>query len=861
MLSNLFRTDPRRTILLLVVVLISTVSGVVAEDRPQSLELSRPVRGFEFLPIVGQKAGLFGNETGNFEAWVYPLKILRNFHLNFLTEGRVLPAETLARTLIVRPESATIVYSGDTFSVRETMFVPVQESGAVITFEVDTVQPLEIEAIFQRDFQLMWPAAVGGTYISWDANLRAFYFGEEQKKYAAYVGSPTVSGYREEYVTNYSASGESSLRLGATNKGKDTKLIAIAGSMQGPAEAEKTYRHLVDEHANLLQQSADYYRNYLAQTVNLELPDTKLQTAYDWSRISMLQGVVASPFLGEGLVAGYRTSGDSGRPGFAWFFGRDSLWTDMALDASGDYATTRTALDFLSKYQREDGKVEHEIAQSASLVPWFRNFPYAYASADATPLYIITMNDYAMHSGDVAFVQEKWDSIWKAYQFLRSTYDAQGFPQNFGIGHGWVEGGPLLPVKAELYQVGLGAEALRSLASLARLAKKNDVAPGLEQDFEKLKTALNEAFWSAEKKFFAYAIDKDSKRMDTASVLTTVPMWFGVLDEKKTEATIDQLAEYDHQTDWGMRIISSNDPHYNPGGYHFGAVWPLFTGWASVGEYRYHRALPAYANLRANALQVLDGSLGHVTEVLSGDYYQQLSTSSPHQIWSAAMVVSPLLRGMLGLEENAASQSLSFSPHLPADWTWLSVRNVHVADCVLSLEYHKAMDGITLEIKNGAASKCSVEFSPGLSLRAEVVGAELNDHKVDTKTAANSYDQHVIVRAPVEKGTTTIRIRTRDDFGVSVAAAMPALGSSSQGLRITSETWSANHASLELGVSGIPGHAYDLAVWNVAQITSLDGAEVIKSDHGESGLRVRFPASASSPYSHSKVTIHFSAKK
>ena len=54
---------------------------------------------------MGQRAGLFGNETGNFEAWIYPLKILRDFHLNFLVDGRTIPAEALARTLTVRPES------------------------------------------------------------------------------------------------------------------------------------------------------------------------------------------------------------------------------------------------------------------------------------------------------------------------------------------------------------------------------------------------------------------------------------------------------------------------------------------------------------------------------------------------------------------------------------------------------------------------------------------------------------------------------------------------------------------------------------------------------------------------------------
>ena len=97
----------------------------------------------------------------------------------------------------------------------------------------------------------------------------------------------------------------------------------------------------------------------------------------------------------------------------------------------------------------------HEISQGANFVPWFKDYPYGYASADATPLYVIAVNDYVSQSGDVAFAQQQWDSLWRAYQFLKSTYDQNGFPKNFGIGHGWVEGGPLLPVQSEFYQSGL----------------------------------------------------------------------------------------------------------------------------------------------------------------------------------------------------------------------------------------------------------------------------------------------------------------------------------------------------------------------------------------------------------------------
>src|SRR5580765_7487372 len=108
--------------LLFASLLPSAVPATAAEQRAHTLELSRPVRTWEFLSVVGTHAGLLGNEAGRMEAWVYPLKLLRDLRLQFHTEGRVLPAETLARTLITRPESSTIVYSSDTFSVRETFF-------------------------------------------------------------------------------------------------------------------------------------------------------------------------------------------------------------------------------------------------------------------------------------------------------------------------------------------------------------------------------------------------------------------------------------------------------------------------------------------------------------------------------------------------------------------------------------------------------------------------------------------------------------------------------------------------------------------------------------------------------------------
>jgi glycogen debranching enzyme len=829
-------------------------------ESPKPLELTRAVRPWEFLSAVGTRAGLLGNEAGRMEAWVYPLKIFRNFHLNFLVNGQTLPADSLARTLITRPESSTIVYTGDTFSVRETFFVPVKEPGAVILLEVETETPVEIEAAFHRDFQLEWPAALGATYIGWDSGLKAFAFGEEQRKFAAIVGSPTAQNAEEEFQTNYSESQENSFRLGPVGKGKTTRAIVIAGSMTGRADAESEYRKLASSYNEMLRESAQYYRDYLKETVSVELPDSEIQQAYDWSRVSLVQGMVTNPFLGAGLVAGYRTSGESQRPGFAWYFGRDSFWTSLALNAEGDFANTKTALEFVSKFQREDGKIPHEISQGANFVNWFKDYPYPYASADATPLYIIAVNDYVTNSGDTAFAKEKWASLWKAYQFLKSTYDARGLPQNQGVGHGWVEGGPLLPVKSEFYQSGLSAEALRALANLARFAGQTDSATALESEFAKQWPLVNDSFWIADKKRFAFALDKNDKQVDEPTVLTTVPMWFGLPSEATAIPAIQQLTDVDLQTDWGMRIISNRSAVFSGGGYHYGSVWPLFTGWASVAEYRYHQEFPAYENLRANALLALDGSLGHVTEVLSGDYYQALATSSPHQIWSAAMVVSPLLKGMFGLEKDATKKSLTFVPHVPADWTNFKINNVRVGDSVLNLTYQKTLDEITLEITR-TGGECTLDFEPTLANTALIGRVVVNGKPTTYDQRMLAEHHHLRIKVALNEGKNVVHIPVANDFGVSYAFRLPELGTTSSDLRILSEKMEDVTAPMELVTAGRAGATYDLAVWNSSMIESVRGAELVKDASGGTKLRIHFEGKAGEEYPHLRVVIFFHPPK
>ena len=68
------------------------------------------------------------------------------------------------------------------------------------------------------------------------------------------------------------------------------------------------------------------------------------------------------------------------------------------------------------------------ITKCSGLVSWFKDYPYPYASADATPLFILAMNDYVRSERRLGICErQEWDNLWRAYQFLRSTYDEQGF--------------------------------------------------------------------------------------------------------------------------------------------------------------------------------------------------------------------------------------------------------------------------------------------------------------------------------------------------------------------------------------------------------------------------------------------------
>src|SRR5439155_4508076 len=138
----------------------------------------------------------------------------------------------------------------------------------------------------------------------------------------------------------------------------------------------------------------------------------------------------------------------------------------------------------------------HEISQSAPLIRWFTDYSYPWASAHATPLYIIGHADYWRASGDPDFIRKNWDSIVNAYRFTAKTdTDGNGLIENTGVGHGWVEGGALYPPHEEIYLQGLWIEASLGIAELAEQMNDSALAAAARANAERTRAAVEKTYW------------------------------------------------------------------------------------------------------------------------------------------------------------------------------------------------------------------------------------------------------------------------------------------------------------------------------------------------------------------------------
>ena len=153
-------------------------------------------------------------------------------------------------------------------------------------------------------------------------------------------------------------------------------------------------------------------------------------------------------------------------------------------------------------------EIIHEWSQTADLVDW-KSLPYAFASADATPLFLMAANDYLQISGDEKFIKEHWESFEKAWNFEGSRdSDGDGIYENTE-GSGWVESWfPRMPHQ-EIYLAALDQQASTAFANIAKSTGHTKLAEDAHDRAGRIADQLEKEYFQPEAKFYAFSRNAD----------------------------------------------------------------------------------------------------------------------------------------------------------------------------------------------------------------------------------------------------------------------------------------------------------------------------------------------------------------
>ena len=710
-----------------------------------SLTLHSTETVHRFIAAHGRRGMVVGYASESIEGWIYPFRIFHDYRTTFRVQGSGQYVSGVAREVTVNPESITRVYSARGFTVCETLFVPLDEAGFVILYQTTSPLPLHIDITFRPDLDLMWPGGIGGQSYGWDAHRHAFIMQESSGRFSALVGSPTTTNHSDpnSYARPWEVDRVLSLGLDIpANSGGQMFPLIVTLTAPPYYDGSKTYDTLLARTPALYNEAVIHYRDLVARGVQLKTPDPKVNLAYNWARIALDQAYVCNPWLGCGLVAGYGPSRDTRRPQYAWFFGGDALNNTWALEASGDYALTRDAIRFIQKYQnKKSGEIFHELSQSAGLIDWFKDYPYAYRHTDVSAMYLVAFRNLLRSSGDMGLLRESWDSLQGAYRYLVSRIDPSDGLVTVPPG-GW--GGDETidqPVVKDVYLESIWVTGAEAFEELARLMGSRALARDAHTRAQKARASLAAKFWDPSRDFFYYGYSGRGQVLRQELSQVNWGIWLGSFDADISERALDHLAGKQWQTAWGTRSVPTDDPLYLPESYGHGSVWPLGTGVQALVFYRYHRPADAGKLVRALVNETFFNSLGHVPEVFSGDADRELDVSVPEQIWSSGMVITSLMKGLLGLEPDAMSSELRWEPHLPRDWSGVTIENLIVGQTTLTLEMKQSKTKITLNVEE-RGSPVHITFAPEIPRATKRLRATLSGSPLKVSTHLYQQDAH-----------------------------------------------------------------------------------------------------------------------
>ncbi len=832
----------------------SISSFAIERDEVILHRLAQPNTYFD---KVGRRFAILGYESGTFEAWAYPLKLVRNFEFSFLLKNSTRPiqAKEIVRFVDVSPAATVLTCAYQSFTVRVIFVTAIEEPGAVILLDVDATEPLTIVAGFLPVLQPMWPAGIGGQYATWDGSLKAYLISEPTRTNHAFVGSPAAQGisYTPAHMLSDTPN-EFTIVIEKPEEARGKFIpIILTGGKGKREDIRRIYEKLAADPGAVYAAAKEYYRDLRRNTLSLKTPVRKLDLSLEWAKVSYDNLRVHNPDLGRGLVAGLGVSGTGGRPGFGWFFGTDAYLNSLSLSSMGALDAAKEALAFTQKWQREDGKMAHELSQAAGYINWFKDYHYGYIHGDTTPFYIVAVHDYYLKSDDKEFVRMSWPSLLRAYEWCLTTDgDGDGLMDNRKAGLGALEFGSLTGIQTDIYLATVWIRAAFSMGKLAGAVGEKNVARRAAADHEKALRSFEAKFWDEENGQYVFAFNAEDEQVKELTPWCAVPFVWKIGSPERTAKALEKICSSEMTTDWGVRILSDKSSLYEPLNYNYGAVWPFLTGYAAVALFQHNHSLQGFHLLMSNAEHIFDNALGHSTELYSGALHVWPQEAVAHQGFSTGGVVLPLVRGLLGLDGDAPAKQVVFEPRFPADWPEVQVENFRLGEERFTFDFKRKEGMIRLDVKSRPGNSFSLVFAPALGAGTRIVRASINGRPVDAEIVLPEVPAGPNIQARVPPFQLAGRDVVELEFEPTVEILPPLIesrvGDYDKGLKMIRV--SREGKTIRVAVEGLSGHDYILPITRSGLIAEVTGAMLANGR-----LLIRIPGEESRRFVGHEVVI------
>ncbi|WP_247669482.1 glycogen debranching N-terminal domain-containing protein [Micromonospora sp. H61] len=438
---------------------------------------------------------------------------------------------------------------------------------------------------------------------------------------------------------------------------------------------------------------------WVAAAPTLDTESVGLQQVYRRSLVDLAALRFAPLSLGGASVPA------AGLPWFMTLFGRDSLLTCLqtlpitpsltppTLRILGSLQGTRTD-DVL---EEDPGRILHELRYGESAA--FEEQPHSpyYGTVDASPLFVVLLDEYERWSGDTALVMEleqearaalAWIDLYAdltstGYVWYQRRNRATGLDNqcwkdswdSISYADGRLPGFP----RATCETQGYAYDAKIRGARLARTFWGDTAyAERLESEAAALYDRFNRDFWLEDRGFYALALDHDGTPVDSLSSNIGHLLWSGIVPPERAARVVEHLMGPALFSGWGVRTFAEGQRRYNPLGYHNGTVWPFDNSFIAWGLRRYGFGNEA-ARIAEGILSAATYFEGRLPEAFGGfdrdttRFPIRYPTAGSPQAWSSGACML-LIRTMLGI--NPHEDHLAVDPALPSTFGRIALLDI-----------------------------------------------------------------------------------------------------------------------------------------------------------------------------------------